>query len=122
MLFAWFVVWGNWWFVLISVGISLVWAMLSAARRQYNEEKEREKAEWNSPRVIREKIKICPQCIEEIKPKAKVCRFCGYVFPVDDPSRDMPPSPRGRVSPDDAFDSMLDEEIRATPKRPREQK
>lgn len=27
-------------------------------------------------------LKKCPNCVEEVKAEAKVCRFCGYNFPV----------------------------------------
>lgn len=26
------------------------------------------------------RAKVCPQCAEEVKPAAKVCRFCGHKF------------------------------------------
>jgi len=34
-------------------------------------------------------IKTCPQCAEDVKAKAKICRFCGHAFPEEQP---LPPA------------------------------
>jgi Uncharacterised protein family UPF0547 len=33
-----------------------------------------------TPEPARSALKTCPQCAEEVKPAAKVCRFCGHRF------------------------------------------
>jgi len=41
------------------------------------------------PRVDSGTTKVCPQCAEEVKAAAKICRFCHYEFP-ESPSQTEP--------------------------------
>jgi len=36
-------------------------------------------------------VKVCPECAEEVKPAARVCRFCGFRFVDEEPLAEQAP-------------------------------
>jgi hypothetical protein len=47
------------------------------------------------PRPYAADEKTCPQCAEQVKRAARVCRFCGYKFPPESAPMRIPPAEEG---------------------------